>query len=568
MSDAISTNTTNSGRIFITGQSSGGIDTNQLIEATYEAKLQPAVRLDTRVEENTARAEGYGTLQSLMNDLSSALEDLKAIDETGETNAFDNKTGIISSTGSAASSLVDVAINADAVPGSYNLEVLQTAQSMVVMSNTQADSAAPLGFAGSFEIGLASGSTFPVTVDAGDSLNDIALAINARSSSSGVTASVVEVSPGSYALTLNALDAATDIVINNVVGDDVMQSLGITDALGDFQNISQAARQAQIRLNGVTITRDSNDFSGLINGVTIEVRNAEPGTNIQVTIEEDATQTKEAILAFVDAYNAYREFYDEQSIPPDPSAEEDDPQAVLYANSTLRTLDRELDAILNGSYNENGDAITTLRDMGITLDAGNFLEVDEAVLDEALLSNYDQVRGFFESEVEVTGAPGQTRVLTNNYNGPEVTFTLDVTVDPGTGDITAATVNGDTGLFTFNGKRLIGAENGPYAGMTIAYVGGVDTSLTVRASAGLADKVDQIVSRYADPFEGVIQQELLQINDENASLESEASRIREKADIFLDKEIARYSAMEAAIAEAESLQNFIDIILGGGRDER
>ena len=140
-------------------------------------------------------------------------------------------------------------------------------------------------------------------------LDEVAEAINAETDESGVKASVLKVSATSYMLILSSAETGETITASSVSGDDVLVGLGLLDDEGAFADELQAAQQAIFSIDGVEVTRSSNDVDDVLDGVTLHLYQETPDdTSITVEVGTDLSTVKEAISALVDAYNAYREF--------------------------------------------------------------------------------------------------------------------------------------------------------------------------------------------------------------------------------------------------------------------
>lgn len=546
---------------YVTGVASG-LDTNALIEAAYNQKLEPADTIDAKVEANAAKIEAYNELLSLTTALQDSLDALSLKTATGESNIFDEKTGsVLSSNGVDPANYLDVDLDDGAADGTYQIEILQTAQEMVVASDSQSSKTDALGLDGSFSLQADDGTAVTINVTADMGLQSIATVINAVTSTTGVTAMVVLVAPGEYQLSLSSVNEAMLIEAVFVSGANVLQSLGVLDEFGDFANVTQSAQQAIVEVNGVQMTRNSNTIDDAIEGITLDLKNAAVGVTMTLEVESDTSSIKDAILDFVEAYNNLRTFVlDNQSISSEGEVSE---EAVLFADGFLRSLSQELGQSIGQQYGEDS-LVKTLRDIGITYDSENYLVTEEAALDDALLEDLQAVTALFETQV-MASDDSQIKLITYN-NSNALSFDLDITVD-GNGTITSVSANGDSSAFRIDGSRIIGREGTAYEGLTFAFAGSVSTTISIDIEPGFADVLSDILARYTDSVDGLINEEMRHIEDLNDTLNTEADRIRERADAFLEKQIAKYSAMESAVLAAETLQNYIEQILGGGDDE-
>ncbi len=545
---------------FVSGTS--GLDTATLIEVSVQSKTIEADRIDVEVDENQAVISAYQDLETLTEDLQDAIDALVVVDPLDATDEsiFDNKTGFLTSDdGTDVSTLVNVILDDDVVEAEYEIVVIQEAEEAKVVGTTVADDSTALGYTGSFNIGLSGGSSVQIDVTAGQTLQDLADSINAQSETSGVQASIIKVSETEFQLTLTGTQTAQDIQVSVVSGDDILQNIGVTDGSGAFTNVIQSAQPAIIELDGIQISRDDNTFDDVIDGITFEVENAAPGTTITLEITNDTEGVKEAIQNFVDAYNALRNFaVAQQTVSEDGAAD-----GALFSTLLLEQLSFQITNVLGSSYGDNG-IIEGLPDIGISLTNNNLLSIDETDLDNAILDNFDELKSLFTGNVSL--GSDQIALLNNDTTTPNFDFTLDITVDGG-GNITSAAIGGDSSLFTIDGTRIIGAEGSAYEGLTFSYQGGVSDSISISIEQGVADVLYKTVDAYTNDVDGLIQQEISSLQGQNESLIAESTEIRNNAEDFRQKEIARYAALETEINALQLLLDQIRAILGNNNDD-
>ncbi|KAH2812765.1 hypothetical protein KXV85_005050, partial [Aspergillus fumigatus] len=168
----------------------------------------------------------------------------------------------------SASSALSMSIKNGAATGDHTLTISQLASAQKVSGTAQSSQTDELGYSGSFSIGLEGGSTAAITVTSTMSLQDVVDAINAQTSTTNVQASIVQVSSTSYQMVLTATKDAADISYSSTSGDDIMNKLGVTDSSGSYTNVIQEAQSAEFTLDGISLTRDTNDISDVLTGVT------------------------------------------------------------------------------------------------------------------------------------------------------------------------------------------------------------------------------------------------------------------------------------------------------------
>lgn len=247
--------TDSNGRTTLTGAGSD-IDFGETVDKIIEAKRQPAVRLENRIEANQTKVDALSELQSLLaqlEDAASVLRGRPTFDNSG--NVFEQKEGFLtasrsdSQTPSAATSILTANVENSAQVGSHSLEVLRTAQGQQVASDSVADAGADLGITGDFTV---NGRT--ITLDATDSLLDVRDKINAANSggnATGISASVVSVSENQNILTLSAEEGA-NVGLDEINGTTPLQGLGIFDGTSQFKNPLQDAETSIFRADGLS----------------------------------------------------------------------------------------------------------------------------------------------------------------------------------------------------------------------------------------------------------------------------------------------------------------------------
>ncbi len=387
-----------SGSTRLTGTSSK-LDTDAIVAAAYAAKRQPAVRLEQRISRNDAKVAALAELQTLLGAVKAAVAGLRnppgllGVNE----NVFERKQAFLTggTSDAAPADLVGISLENTAAAGSFTLEVerLATAHKLAARplgaaGQTLADAwNGGAAFAGALEVGLAGGAKASIAVSGTMTAQDLRAAINAVSAQTGVVANVIAVSGGEQRLVLSAQQTGRAVELADAGGDSVTARLGTSDL--------QLPQTARMLVDGVAVERDGNRIDDVMPGVTFDLYRAEPGAVIGVQVEPSLAAAKEQITGFVSAYNALRDFVaDQASVGAGGELAAD---AVLFGDGTLRSVAQTLSTMV-GSATPGlaAGALSTLRDVGITLEAGGRLKIDDRTLDARLLTRLDEVRGLFE----------------------------------------------------------------------------------------------------------------------------------------------------------------------------
>jgi len=532
-----------------------GIDWNALIEVGVSARLAKATSLDLKITQNEAKLAAYDELKALLGTLTSATQALRA--PSGFSNrpldVFQSRAAYLTGKGVASpESALAVTAEVGADVGSFDVRIRQLAQAHKIASASQPSKSEPLGQAGVFSLGTGGEAMAEITITEDMSLNNIVGAINAEKAKSGVQASVVQVAENEFQLVLSSVQTGQTITGSAVSGTDVLADLGII-AGGAVVNEVQESRQAIITVDGIQITRSSNEISDVMPGVTLhlyQVTPDDPTSVINVEIGTNLNKVKEAVLGFAEAYNAYRDFaYAQQQLP----SQKNEETTVLFGDSTLRNI---ASAIGNAISAQVGSS--ALGVIGLSLDNTNKLVLDETKLDQALLGDISAIENLLAFKMD--SSSNDLQVLQRGKGTPAAA-TIDVTLDA-EGKLTGAAIAGDSSMFEISGNVIKGKKGTEYEGYQFVYSGKASKQIDVSFSAGIAEQLYNISATAASDAEGSIKLVTDSLNEANDDMQAKADDIRSRTEVYRTNLTQRYAKYQAAISAAESstdyLKNLID----------
>lgn len=338
------------------------------------------------------KLSAYGKLQSAMDTFKSALSSFKSAQDAAPFKA----------TSSAEKTLTAKASKDVAAAASYSIDVTQLAKAQTLTSGVYADKDSTIVGTGSITIQTgsynantntftsASGSGKTISISAsGGTLSGIANAINAADA--GVKASVVQ-SGGGYQLSLASTKSGTDNTIKLAVSDNDssntdlagLSALAFNPTAGPSgydKNLNQtvAAQNAELTVNGVAVTSQSNEVSSAASGVTLSL--AATGT-ATVNVARDSEAFAASAQKFVDAYNALQKSVNELS-----SASSLNTNPPLASDGLTAKLANEVrNTVAQASYGL-GNERTTLSDIGIAKSSDGTLTLDKAKLQSTFAAN-------------------------------------------------------------------------------------------------------------------------------------------------------------------------------------
>lgn len=531
---------------------SSSIDWSALIQSEVNAKLASATSIQTTITANEAKIAAYQKLQTQLSTLSSGLTSLStSIVNSLATNVYSTRAATITSTGDvSASSSVDMSIGNGAATGDHTLQISQLATAQKVIGSAQSSQSTALGYTGSFSLGLSGGSSATISVTSGMTLQDVVDAVNAQTSTTNVQASIVQVTSGQYEMVLSGTQDAADIVTSSVSGTDVLNSLGVTNSSGAFTDVLQKSQPALLTLDGISLSRNTNDITDVLSGVTFNLLQATPtGTTLNISISTDTSQIQTALQTFVTNYNAFRDDVISQGTQnTDGTASS---TAVLFGDGTMRDIMTQLQQALSTSLNG-----MSMSDLGLSFNNTNELVLDTSALASTMSSNLSGLTGLLA--VQTTTSTSELSVI-NTAASPPASFTLDVAVDS-SGNLTAS-VGGDSSMFSVSGTSIIGQAGTPYAGMAFNYTGTTSQSITVTSTTGIAAQIYNIAKTVSDTNSGSLQDLINNLQDQDTTLQQKVSDIQEQASTYQTNLQNQYAQYQAAIESANNTLNYLSALL-------
>lgn len=352
-----------------------GLDSNKLVDQLVTAKQRPPTqRLDREQAGLEAELSAFGQLKSRVGKLDDALGAMESLADSRRTSVSDE-------------SIITASASEGAEVGQYRIEVTGLAQAQSLASDGFADLDTDVG-SGTLAISVGGENAVNIDIEAGSAtVTDIRDAIN--DADAGVTAAILDDGSGQR-LVLSANDTGAANTIDVSVTDDDGNDTDDTGLSALAYNASaqhlsevEAASDAELTVNGVAVTRASNQVDDLLSGVTLDLQRAEAGTTVDVAVETDTGAARDAVGAFVDAYNGLYQQIDAATRFDAESGR----AGVLLGDSTARGLMSSLRSGLVADTGANGP-LDQLVDLGVTTGESGGLEINDAELDEALEKDF------------------------------------------------------------------------------------------------------------------------------------------------------------------------------------
>ena len=419
-----------------------GIDTKSLVDGLVKAEKAPKEQLLTsRQTKLETQISGYGTFKSILSEFQTAIKPLSDADTFKARAVSFPDSDVISPT----------KLDANAQTGSFQVEVLEVAQSQSLASGLIDDANAALG-AGSLTFRFGSWASYtandPVTftqnadkdaltieLDADDSLNDLTTKIN--DSDTGLQAAVIQ-DEGKYKLLLTSPSGNSNAI--EITADAALSQFSFNETSSNLEQ-TQAGTDASLKVNGLTIARDSNEIEDVIQGLSFTLNKASVGEKINFSISEDKSTGEQAVRDFVEAYNTLYETM--KNLTGNTKADDDDEDKTLgslSSDGTAKSMVSQLREMLTGSVAGSDSSFDALTYLGVRTEKDGKLEIIEDDFKAAIKDNFDKMGELFAPNYSATNS--NISVTAGSYVEKAVagTYTVEVTTEPAKGYVNGTAV--------------------------------------------------------------------------------------------------------------------------------
>jgi flagellar hook-associated protein 2 len=232
-----------------------------------------------------------------------------------------------------------------------------------------------------------------ITVGSSTTMQDVLDALSANGTGFGVSGRGVTAS----------LDAQGRIQLaDTAAGDSKLSFTATNDRAGggtlDFGATSVATTgramqlaapsDAQVRIDGVLVSRSTNTITDALAGVTLSLQHAEAGSTVDVSIGRDTDAVVNAVKSLATAYNAAASYVTAKTAATGPLA---------FDSSLRSTITNIRGSLLGGVAGLGNTTYKTASLVGLTLDKNGQLAVDADMLKTALNTKPSEVKALFQT---------------------------------------------------------------------------------------------------------------------------------------------------------------------------
>lgn len=444
-----------------------GIDTSNLTKQLVEIeRAAPQQRIDNKRDKTESQISDFGLISSAMATLQDAAEIL-----TEPEGLFSKSASFTQS-----SALVPVELETSVQAGSYTFTVEKVAASQSLTSTffTGSDAAVGEGVL-TFRFGNASvdaggamlavdgfsqdldAEDVQITIDStNNSLEGLRDAINAADF--GARASIINDGVNGYRLQISAESGTNNELEISVEEADASPSNNDNSGLSRFTfnatasqlTQNQGGQDAELTINGLTVFRESNSINDIVEGLKLDVLEADPGVPINITISDDTVFAEQNIRDFVEAYNLFLDAVMPATGVSEIENEDGDTEEVIgsLANDALsKSMLSQIRSVIASAIPGLADGdFKSLGSIGIRTELDGTMSIDDKTFSAAIENNFEDVQKLF-SPNKYTSDNG---IYINSYNDKTTAgeYEVVVTTSPSKGAYQGGALGGSTAFPT------------------------------------------------------------------------------------------------------------------------
>ena len=539
----------------VLNQKGSGLNITQIVDSLVEADTVPKKNMleedkTTKQTEISAFASLASELNSLKFDLSSLADSNKYVPTSGNSNlairVSDNSTATAFSSDITVNSLASQQTLQFSGSSAYTSPTASIGQGTLTLNlgtwntsdNTFTNKSTPV--------------TYTVTVNSSNNtLQGLASSLNALS---GISASVLQTSAGVYSLVVkspmgadNAIRITTsDTGLNQFRADPTIGSGSPAPATAQ----KQAASDAELVVDGVTVKRTSNSISNIFSGYTIDLK-GETDTltpsNFNVSSSLDVDTAFNNAKTLVDRLNLTRTYFDELL----DRGIDDGEKGTLSADPVMKAISNQIRKLTENSLVGFGSNSRYLSELGIQTKRDGTLLINEKSFKEAVENDPTTYDAIFNSSI------------TSNNTNLAIAKTSISKPKAGVYDYTHSSGNsylGNTKLVTGTdsqtGLTYYSATSGDAAGITIIPQATVSSAF-VYVGESMLDKIDTYIENILSSS-GDIERRKSSLNKDLSEIDDGLLDINRKVDVIRERYLEQFSAMETAVTSLKGTGEYLE----------
>ncbi len=389
------------------------------------------------------------------------------------------------------------------------------------------------------------GST--ITIGEGATLQDFA---NALSSLDGVTAKVLDRGDGTYTLGIVSEEGAGRAMR--------FETTNATGALVDFDTTTtnvdkqvQAAQNALLTVDGVTIFRDTNVIDDAIDGLTLTL-NGTTEFPTGVTVKRDAELASQMLQTFVSQINTTIRTIKDMTV----YGTADNDAGDLAGDRTVQKLLKDFTDVLKQPLTGHRDDPVYMADLGVATNRDGTLYLNTALFERAFTNDPDAFDQVFQDTFR---SDNDGITVSGTANSSTKSGSYDFSFDPDAGTVRMGNSSMFATALDDNMIRFV-ATSGDMAGV-VMLMENTATTGTISYGRSLVSSLREVLDD-ALRVNGTFDSRDTYFNNIMTEQDAELKEAEERTETIETRYLKRFAAMETAIsalnATGEYLSNLVD----------
>ena len=521
-----------------------GLNTTQIVDALVEANRAPkAEAINKKVEENNVKISGFGTLKQQFETFKTSMTSL------------DGEIGLSVASGSSniETTITDKTKISDF---SHSMAVSQLAQNhTLVFANNFSTENASIGQGTLlFEFGSWNRSNSTFAEDT--SITNKTLTINSTNNTltglrdaindggMGLTASIIQTATSAYSLVVKSNSGSGNEMKITATEDSSnagLSTFGFSTYASSKETI--VGQDANLTIDGVSVSRSSNTITDLIDGVQLEI-NGTVSSAVTVNASYDESNALANMTSFVTSLNTLNTKLSELTN----RGLNGEASGALAGDSIARSIQSRIRSMTTTPIEGYSTSSIYLTNFGISTQLDGSIGFDEDEFLAAYRANPGDIAAIFASQVKTDSSSVTAQVTGDDY----VAGVYDFALSSGSATISSSTMISSSGnYYTLSGNT---------AGLTVST--GLSTSTN---SIFLGRSLLDTLSTYADTIlssSGTVNSQINSKNDDITDLNQDLADLDTKMVELKDRYVLQFSQMERAVKSlrdtGDYIKNFTD----------
>ena len=524
-----------------------GLNITQLVDSIVAAEIEPTKALiNKQVSKNDLAISEVAKFRARAATLEGALSVAGA-------------TGLFQVQSSSAATAIAVTDMGALETGSISVKTTQLATRQVLEFE---------GFA-SLDAAIPAGT---LTIETGSWSADNVFTTNPDSTAQTVAIASGGTSLSEFSTDLNAITGVTAQVIAKGDGTfslSVMSEYGAENALRltassngptDFDTSDggheiTAAQDAELIVNGITISRETNSISDIVAGATLTL-NEVTSSNVTLSVATNATTATADLQALIDQINTMRSYLEAATARGANGAE----PGALAGDASISAIKRELSSITTAPLNGFGNDPVYLSEVGVKTNRDGSLSLDATQLEKILISNPEKLDAIYNS-VNSMELDSLSVAFSSSATPPEGahSFAYDAVSDTATlNEISLSSRINSAGDREF--YKIGGTFNGLVINAGTHVQADGDLSSKVYVGQSLVDKLSTYLETITATSGDITKKETY-LNSRSSEYKEQLTEADTKADIIQARELRKFAEMEKAVTQLKSTGDYITTLM-------